>query len=134
MADRINIADKETLDLALTRVTTALSDLQSILSKLGTNEDTSVETLFGLTKLVSVVAGTSVIKSIHRGYITVGGGVTATATHPTVAVDKSVVIFNASPAGSAVDHGVHMTSRSSTSIGFSARQAAYVTWQIIEFN
>ena len=133
MADRINIADKETLDLAVTRLTSAMSNLQDILSKIGTNEDTSVETLFGLAKLTSVAAGSSIIKAIYRGSSSISS-IGTSVTHPSVNLDKSIVIFNATPTGSATGINVAMTNRTSTSVTFSASSPAALTWQVIEFN
>lgn len=136
MADRINIADKETLDLALTKVTTALSNLQDVLSRIGTSDDLSINTLFGLTKVLAATSGVSVVKKVLRGTATIryNDSNTTLIQHEEVNVNKSVVIFNISPNSSNTNHGGRLIDRTSTTLEFNASETVNISWQIIEFN
>ena len=139
MADRVNIADKETLDLALTRVTTALSGLQDVLSRIGTSEDLSVNTLFGLTKVLTAASGTSVVKKILRGNLMINPTSSDTSTyygnitHEAVNLDKSIVLFTPDSM-TQFGSGCRIQNRTSTTISFYAAGYVAITWQIIEFN
>lgn len=134
MADRVNIADKETLDLTLNQLTLVLSNLQDILSRLGARDDTSIDTLFGLTKVTASFAGASIVKRVLRGTTSTVNDTAKEVTHESVNVDKSIVIFNASPSSSNSNHGVRLLNRTSTTLNFTSVNSSYITWQILEFN
>lgn len=139
MAERINIADKETLDLALNKLTAAVSNLQDVLSRIGTSEDLSVSTLFGLTKVLAASAGASVVKKVLLGSFTMSPTYSDTSTyfknipHEAVDINKSIVLFTPD-ADSQAGSGCRIQGRTSTSISFYAVGSVAVTWQIIEFN